>query len=40
VDRTLIRSSLDRSPEERVRAAAAAAVNLEAFLGAIRATRG
>jgi transcriptional regulator with XRE-family HTH domain len=40
VDRTLIRSSLDRSPEERVRAATAAARNLGAFLDAIRAIPG
>lgn len=40
VDRGLIRSSLDRSPEERIRAAAAAAKNLETFRSAVRASRG
>jgi predicted transcriptional regulator len=39
VDRTLIRSSLDRSPEERILAAAAAAKNLDAFIETVRAGR-
>ena len=39
VDRTLIRSSLDRSPEERIRAATAAARNLGAFIETVRASR-
>lgn len=39
VDRSLIRSSLDRAPEERIRAAAAAARNLETYLGAVRGSR-
>ena len=39
VDRGLIHSSLDRSPEERIRAATAAAKNLDAFVGAVRASR-
>jgi predicted transcriptional regulator len=39
VDRTLIRSSLDRSPEERIRAATAAARNLDAFIETVRAGR-
>jgi predicted transcriptional regulator len=40
VDRTLIRSALVRSPEQRIRAAAAAAKNLDAFMDAVRATPG
>ena len=36
VDRTLIRESLKRTPEERVSAAGVAARNLEAFLAAVR----
>ena len=40
VDRTLIRSSLRRSPEERIRAATSAAENLSAFMDAVRASRG
>jgi transcriptional regulator with XRE-family HTH domain len=39
VDRTLIRGSLDRSPEERIRAASAAARNLDAFIETVRAGR-
>lgn len=39
VDRTLIRSSLSRSPEDRIRAASAAARNLAAFKDAARAGR-
>jgi predicted transcriptional regulator len=39
VDRTLIRGSLARSPEERIRAAAVAAKNLAAFRDAARASR-
>jgi predicted transcriptional regulator len=39
VDRTLIRGSLARSPEERIRAATAAAMNLDAFLETVRASR-
>jgi predicted transcriptional regulator len=39
VDRTLIRSSLVRSPEERIRAATVAASNLDAFVDAVRAAR-
>jgi predicted transcriptional regulator len=39
VDRTLIRSSLERSPEERILAAGAAATNLAAFVDAARASR-
>jgi hypothetical protein len=34
VDRTLIRAALERSPEERIRAAATAARNLRTFLDA------
>jgi predicted transcriptional regulator len=40
VDRTLIRSSLVRSPEERIRAAAVATRNLDAFMQTVRASRG
>lgn len=40
VDRSLIRSSLARDPEERIRAATAAARNLSAFKDAVRAGRG
>lgn len=36
VDRTLIRASLDRTPEDRVRAAGRASRNLAAFLRATR----
>ena len=39
VDRTLIRSSLQRSPEERISAAGAAARNLKAFTDAAGASR-
>ena len=39
VDRTLIRSSLARSPEARIRAATTAARNLSAFDDAVRASR-
>lgn len=39
VDRTLIRSSLERSPEERIRAAGVAATNIAAFVDAARASR-
>ena len=39
VDRTLIRSSLGRSPEDRIRAATVAANNLGAFTDAVRARR-
>jgi predicted transcriptional regulator len=39
VDRTLIRSSLVRSPEERIRAAAVATRNLDAFMQTVRASR-
>lgn len=39
VDRTLIRSALERSPEERIRAATVAATNLAAFVDAARASR-
>lgn len=38
VDRTLIRSALERSPEERIRAAGVAAANLAAFVDATRAS--
>jgi len=41
VDRTLIRASLDRTPEDRVLAAGRAGRNLAAFLDAVRhASRG
>jgi predicted transcriptional regulator len=40
VDRSLIRSSLDRAPEDRIRSAAAAAKNLVAFQDAVRGNRG
>jgi predicted transcriptional regulator len=39
VDRTLIRGSLDRSPEDRIQAATAAARNLGAFIEGVRAGR-
>jgi transcriptional regulator with XRE-family HTH domain len=39
VDRSLIRSCLARSPEERIRAATAAARNLAEFRDAVRANR-
>ena len=39
VDRTLIRASLARSPQERIRSAGIAARNLAAFKDAARATR-
>jgi hypothetical protein len=39
VDRTLIRSSLARTPEERIRSATVAARNLDAFTQAVRGTR-
>jgi predicted transcriptional regulator len=39
VDRSLIRGSLARTPEERIRAAAVAAGNLGAFTDAVRASR-
>ena len=35
VDRSLIRATLDRSPEERIRAAAEAARNLRTYLEAV-----
>ena len=35
VDRSLIRAALERSPEERVRAATVAAMNLRSFLEAL-----
>jgi predicted transcriptional regulator len=35
VDRTLIRGTLERSPEERIRGAAVAAKNLRAYLAAV-----
>jgi predicted transcriptional regulator len=35
VDRTLIRAALERSPEDRIRAAAEAAKNLRGFLEAV-----
>jgi predicted transcriptional regulator len=40
VDRTLIRGSLSRSPEDRIRAATVAAKNLDAFMQTVRASRG
>jgi predicted transcriptional regulator len=40
VDRSLIRGSLARTPEERIRAAATAARNLGTFADAVRASRG
>ena len=40
VDRTLIRSALARSPEDRIRAAGAAARNLGTFMDAVDAGRG
>jgi hypothetical protein len=39
VDRSLIRSALARTPEERIRAATVAAGNLAAFRDAVRAGR-
>jgi predicted transcriptional regulator len=39
VDRSLIRGSLSRTPEERIRAATAAARNLGTFTDAVRASR-
>jgi predicted transcriptional regulator len=39
VDRSLIRGSLARTPEERIRAAAAAAANLGTFTDAVHASR-
>ncbi len=35
VDRTLIRAALERSPEDRIRGAAEAAKNLQAYLEAV-----
>jgi transcriptional regulator with XRE-family HTH domain len=40
VDRSLIRAALERSPEDRIRAAAGAARNLRAYLEAVRGQRG
>jgi predicted transcriptional regulator len=39
VDRTLIRGSLARSPEERIQAATAASRNLDTFIEAVRGSR-
>jgi predicted transcriptional regulator len=39
VDRTLIRGALERTPEERIQAAAIAARNFGAFADAVRANR-
>jgi uncharacterized protein len=40
VDRSLIRAALERSPEERIRAATAAARNVRVFLEAARGPAG
>lgn len=39
VDRSLIRAALERSPEDRIRAAAGAARNLRVYLEAVRGQR-
>ena len=36
VDRSLIRANLERTPEERIRAATQAALHLREFLGSVR----